>query len=62
VLTISADGVATEAHVTHCDSPSLEKSVVQSLFKSQYKPGKVNGKAVLMRVSVHLEIGGFPSE
>ncbi|MGP8174343.1 MAG: hypothetical protein ACLP7O_07325 [Terracidiphilus sp.] len=32
----------------------------QSLLKSHYKPGSVNGKAVPMQVSIHLEHAGFP--
>lgn len=58
VLTISAKGNAADSQVTRCERPGLEKPAVESLLKSHYKPGMVNGKAVPMRVSVHLEYGG----
>jgi TonB family protein len=58
VMTISEKGKASDLQVTRCERPTLEKPVVQSLLKSKYKPGKVNGKAVAMRASIHLEYGG----
>ena len=58
VLTISAKGKATDPQVTRCERPELKKPAIESLLKSQYKPGMVKGKAVPMRVSVHLEYGG----
>jgi hypothetical protein len=61
VLTISAKGKASDPVVTACDKPILEKSAVDSLLKSHYKPGMVNGKAVAVRASVRLEFGGFPA-
>ena len=57
VLTISAKGKPYDPHVTKCEHPALENPAVQSLLDSQYKPGIVNGKAVQMRVSIHLEYG-----
>jgi Gram-negative bacterial TonB protein C-terminal len=60
VLTISATGNASDPQVTHCERPDLEKLAVQSLLKSQYKPGKVNGKAVPVRASIHLEYADIP--
>lgn len=57
VLTISAKGKAYDPHVTECEHPALENPAVQSLLDSQYRPGKVNGKTVPMRVSIHLEYG-----
>jgi hypothetical protein len=58
VLTISVKGKATDPHVTHCERPNLEKPAVESLLKSKYTPGSVNGVEVPMRVSIHLEYGG----
>ena len=55
VLTISATGKASDPQVTYCERPALEKLAVQALLKSHYNPGKVNGKAVPIRASVHLE-------
>jgi hypothetical protein len=60
LLTINAKGKASDAVVTHCEQPSLEKPAVQSLLKSHYKPGSVNGVAVPIRTSIHLEYGGVP--
>jgi hypothetical protein len=58
VLTISANGNPSHPQETHCDIPAVEKPALRSLLSSHYLPGKVNGKAVPMRVSVHLEYGG----
>jgi hypothetical protein len=60
VLTISAKGKASDPQVIHCERPALEKPAIDSLLNSRYKPGKVNGKAVPMRASVHLEYGETP--
>jgi hypothetical protein len=60
VLTISAKGKPSDPEVSHCETSSLEKPAVQSLLKSHYKPGSVNGKAVPVRASIHLECGGSP--
>jgi hypothetical protein len=57
VLTISEKGKSSDPQVTHCVRPELEKPVIESLLKSQYTPGFVNGKAVPMRGSIHLEYG-----
>jgi TonB family protein len=60
VLTISKKGKPSDPVVTHCGASDLEKPAVQSLLKSKYKPGSVNGKAVAIRASIHLEYGGDP--
>jgi hypothetical protein len=57
MLTISKKGKAADPQVTHCERPELEKPAVESLLKSNYEPGFVNGKAVPMRASIHLEYG-----
>jgi TonB family protein len=59
VLTISAKGKPSDPQVIHCEGPELEKLAVQSLLKSQYKAGKVKGKTVPMRATIHLEYGGI---
>jgi TonB family protein len=58
VLTIDVRGKASDPKVAHCDQPEFEEPAVKSLLKSEYQPGFVNGKAVPMRVSIHLEYGG----
>ena len=58
-LTIDADGVPSDAQVVRCDKPILEKPAVESLLKSRYMPGNLNGKIVPIRVTVHLEFAGF---
>jgi hypothetical protein len=58
VLTISTKGKAADPQIKHCERPELEKPAVESLLNSEYKPGMVNGKAVPMRASLHLEYGG----
>jgi TonB family protein len=60
VLTISAKGKASEPQVTHCQSPALEEPAIQSLLNSRYIPGKVKGKAVPTRTSIHLEYCDVP--
>lgn len=60
-LTISAKGKPSDPQVIHCERPNLEEPAVKSLLKSQFKPGKVNGKAVPMRASIQIELGDFPS-
>jgi TonB family protein len=60
VLTINAKGKASDPVVIHCETPALEKPAVDSLLRSKYKPGSVNGKAVAIRASVHLEYNDVP--
>ena len=57
VLTISTKGKADDPHITRCERPELEKPVVESLLKSQYKPGMVRAKEVPMRATIHLNYG-----
>ena len=59
VLTISAKGKPSDPSLTHCEQPILEKPAVASLLKSRYRPGTLNGIAVPVRMSIHLEFGGF---
>jgi hypothetical protein len=62
VLTISAKAKASDPVVTHCERPALEKPAVESLLKSKYKPGSVNGTVVPIRASIHLEYGDSPAK
>jgi hypothetical protein len=54
ILTIAANGRASDESVTHCDETAMEKSVVASLQASRFKPGKLKGQPVAVRVSMHL--------
>jgi hypothetical protein len=58
VLTVSVKGKPSDPEATHCMTPSLEKSAIQSLLDSHYKPGSLNGKAIPVRALIHLEYGG----
>jgi TonB family protein len=62
MLTIGIKGKASDPQVTHCERPELERPAVESLLKSEYKPGFVNGKEVPMRASIHLEYGDSPAK
>ena len=62
MLTIGVKGKASDPQVTHCERPELERPAVESLLKSEYKPGFVNGKEVPMRASIHLEYGDSPAK
>jgi TonB family protein len=61
LLTIDAKGRPSHIQVMHCEKPSLEKLAAQSLLKSHYKPGTINGKTVPVKASLHLELGSFSS-
>jgi TonB family protein len=58
VLTIDGKGRASDAGSAHCDQPDLEAPVIASLLKSRFSPGRLEGKAVPVRVSVHLVYDG----
>jgi hypothetical protein len=57
MLTINPKGKASDPRVMHCEQPELEKVVMESLLKSDYKPGFVHGKEVSMRGLLHLTYG-----
>jgi hypothetical protein len=61
LLTLDAKGRPLDPQVIHCEKPALEKLAAQSLLKSHYKPGRLNGKAVPVKLAVHLGLGGFAS-
>lgn len=58
LITINAKGKPSDAQVSHCDKPVLERPALQSLLKSKFKPAVLNGKAVAVRASVHLSFVG----
>jgi outer membrane biosynthesis protein TonB len=58
-LTLDETGQPTDAQITKCDDPSLEKPVLRSLLKSRFSPAILNGKAVPVRASIHLSCDGF---
>ena len=58
-LTLDDTGRQTDVQITKCDDPSLENPVLRSLWKSQFSPAMLNGKAVPVRASVHLACEGF---
>jgi hypothetical protein len=58
---IDAEGKPFGAEAPHCGKPVLDKPATLSLLNAQYKPGSVNDKAVPVKVSIHLELGQFPS-
>ena len=59
VLVIDAKGKAESATVSKCDKPVLERPAVESMMKSKFKPAKLNGQAVAVRLRIHLVYEGF---
>ncbi len=57
VLTIDVRGRASDPQGTHCEWKESEKPAVESLLKSNYKPGLIHGKEVPMRALIHLNYG-----
>ena len=62
VLIIDAKGNPSELNPTLCEWPELAKLAVRSLSDSHFSPGKLNGKPVAVRASIHLEFGGFSKD
>jgi len=60
VVTIDAKGKASDAQVSECDKARLAKPAIESVLHSRYKPAMLQGKAVNIRVTVHLTYKGFP--
>lgn len=54
LLTLSAKGKAVSAQVLDCDHPLITPRVVDSLLQSKFKPARLNGKAVPVRMTVLL--------
>jgi outer membrane biosynthesis protein TonB len=59
-LTIDRKGKASDVGTVHCDKDSLEKPATETLLKSKFKPAILNGNAVPVRVTVHLQLADFP--
>lgn len=59
MLTLSQKGKPLDASVIDCDKPVLEKPAIDSVMKSKYKPAKLNGNPVTVRMIVHLAYDGF---
>jgi TonB family protein len=57
-LTIDRKGRPFDASTVHCDPPGLEAPVIASLLHSRFSPGRLEGKTVPVRVSVHLVYDG----
>lgn len=54
VMTIDAKGRPSDPKVIHCERSELKRPAVESLLKSTYTPGYVNGKQVPIRALIHL--------
>jgi TonB family protein len=59
VLVLDAKGKPLNATISQCDKPTLEQPAIDSLMKSKYKPAKLNGKEVPVRLLVYLVYEGF---
>jgi hypothetical protein len=59
VLVLDAKGKPLSATISQCDKPTLEQPAIDSLMKSKYKPAKLNGKDVPVRLLVYLVYEGF---
>jgi hypothetical protein len=59
LLTINPEGKAVDPIVSHCSRPAMEKPAIESLINSRYKPGTFNGKAVPIRLQIHLEFENY---
>jgi len=57
-LTIDRKGRPSDASAAHCDPPGLEAAMIASLLHSHFNPGRLDGKAVPARVTVHLVYDG----
>ncbi len=59
-LTIDKKGTPSDVGTVHCEKKVLEKLAAESLLKSKFKPAKLNGKTVPIRVTVHLQLPDSP--
>jgi hypothetical protein len=57
-LTIDKKGRAADPKVAHCDEQILEAPAADSLLKSRFRPGLLNGEAVPVRILFHLVYTG----
>lgn len=61
-LTIDTKGKPGNAVVKECESAQLGELARKSLLDSDYKPGRHDGHKVPVRVSIHIEFGGYSSD
>ncbi len=59
LLTINQKGKPVDAKVLDCDKSKLAQPAVDSLMASKYRPAKLRGKAIPVRVTIHLMYDGF---
>jgi TonB family protein len=57
-VVLDAKGKPQSATVSSCDQPALGKPAVESIMKSKFKPAKLNGSAVAVRLRVRLTYAG----
>lgn len=57
VLTVDANGKASDPAIFHCATQALQTAAVDSLLASEFEPGMANGAKVPVRALVHLECG-----
>jgi TonB family protein len=58
-LTLSAKGKPSDPQIEHCDKPTLEKPAMDTLMSSHFKPARLNGKPVAVRLIVRFIYKGF---
>lgn len=60
ILTIDDKGKPSDPKLISCGSTELTSVAIKSLIASKYKPGLIHGKAVPIRMLVHLQYGESP--
>lgn len=58
-VVLDAEGNPRSATVSRCDRPALAKPAVESMMKSKFKPARLNGNRVAVRLRVRLTYEGF---
>jgi TonB family protein len=56
LFTVTDKGKVKDPEVVDCDEKQLEVPAVESLLKTEFKPGKLNRKSVAVRAVIHLAI------
>ncbi len=59
LVTLNAKGKSVDVQVMDCDQDALKQPAGDSLLKSRFKPAKLNGKAIPVRMMVQLVYLGF---
>ena len=59
LLTIDANGKASDPQNVQCEKPNLANAATKSLLDSRFQPGSLKGVNVPVRASVHLEFVSF---